>query len=120
MGEDVGLTAKNGAETSCKWTEGNVDTNDDHIKIRFGEEPRPVALVAADGKNSFTVQFLFRWRRGDIKSTRIRREVCKDLDFYLIEKGEKDPWAYAIHHCSTTANVYADVHWSCHSKGRKD
>ena len=23
------------------------------------------------------------------------------LDFYLIEKGESDPWRYAIYHCRT-------------------
>jgi hypothetical protein len=35
-----------------------------------------------------------------------------DLDFFLVEKGESDPWAYALYHCGTSSNVYSSVHWS--------
>jgi hypothetical protein len=34
------------------------------------------------------------------------------LDFYLVEKDEPDPWAYALYHCNTGANMYSPVHWS--------
>jgi hypothetical protein len=35
-----------------------------------------------------------------------------ELDFYLVEKLERDPWAYAVYHCGTGANMYSRVHWS--------
>lgn len=37
--------------------------------------------------------------------------MTKELNFYLVEKGEKDPWQYAIYHCGTASNIYSDVHW---------
>jgi hypothetical protein len=44
-------------------------------------------------------------------------DVHKELDFYLVEKNEPDPWAYAIYHCNTGANMYSTVHWSYFPKG---
>jgi len=38
-------------------------------------------------------------------------EVTRELNFYLIEKGEDNPWAYAKYHCSTASNIYSSVHW---------
>ncbi|MFH0818047.1 MAG: hypothetical protein V1909_05450, partial [Candidatus Micrarchaeota archaeon] len=35
-----------------------------------------------------------------------------ELDFYLVEKDEPDPWAYALYHCNTGANMFSRVHWS--------
>ena len=44
------------------------------------------------------------------------KEVEKEIKFYLIEKGEENPWAYAIYHCSTVANVHSKVHWFYYPK----
>jgi hypothetical protein len=38
-------------------------------------------------------------------------KVVEDIEFYLIEKPEPDPWGYAQYHCGTLANVYSHVHW---------
>jgi hypothetical protein len=43
----------------------------------------------------------------------------KELDFYLVEKGEMNPWAYAQYHCSTAANMYSTVHWSYFPSGTR-
>jgi hypothetical protein len=43
----------------------------------------------------------------------------KDIDFYLVEKGEANPWAYAKYHCSTAANIYSKVHWLCFPDGNR-
>ena len=53
-------------------------------------------------------------RRGDCLATAVGKGgdgVTKELTFYLVEKGEKDPWRYAIYHCGTASNIYSQVHW---------
>ncbi|MCX5677280.1 MAG: hypothetical protein NTX87_20025 [Planctomycetota bacterium] len=74
----------------------------------------PVALVGPPSGGVFPVQFLVRGERAaDAKMT---GEARRELDFYLVEKAEPDPWAYALHHCNTAANLYSCVHW-CMSAG---
>jgi hypothetical protein len=41
------------------------------------------------------------------------------LDFYLVERRERNPWAYAIYHCGTGSNMYSKVHWSYFPSGRQ-
>ena len=43
----------------------------------------------------------------------------KELDFFLIEKGEEDPWAYVEYQCGIAVNLYSKVHWTFHPKGWK-
>ncbi len=43
----------------------------------------------------------------------------KSLDFYLVGLNKPDPWAYAIYHCNTAANMYSEVHWSYFPKGNQ-
>ena len=50
--------------------------------------------------------------RADPAHREAAEAVAKELDFYLVEKGEVDPWVYAAYHCGTTSNVYSDVHWA--------
>lgn len=38
--------------------------------------------------------------------------VRRELDFYLVEKNEPDPWAYAAYHAEASANIYSDVYWA--------
>jgi hypothetical protein len=38
--------------------------------------------------------------------------VRRELDFYLVELGEPDRWAYAVYHCGQGANPYSKVYWS--------
>jgi len=47
------------------------------------------------------------------------KAVKKELDFFLIEKGEENPWAYVEYHCGTVANLYSNVHWSFFPKKHK-
>lgn len=109
------------ARRSWKWTEGFVDSEGEHIKITYGDDNIPVALVAPPEKRAFTVQFVLS---ADSSTTnpyqKIFEETRKELDFYLIEKREKDPWAYAIYHCGTAANLYSPVHWVYYEMGYKD
>jgi hypothetical protein len=99
-----------------RWEHGSVDPAQDHIVLTYGdinkEDPKEfphVALVSAPKGFIFKVQFLVDDK--DDRFRRMRRAVEKELNFYLVEKLEPDPWAYAIYHCNTAANLYSKVHW---------
>jgi hypothetical protein len=92
-----------------QWSEGVVDLDKEHIKLFFGSfsDPLLIAVLAPAGERSFTVQFV-------VDKSLHRKAIAKvrkELNFFLVELGEEDPWAYAKYHCSTAANVYSTVHW---------
>jgi hypothetical protein len=101
--------------TQWEWKEGKVDRSAPHMKLIYGdwdESAVPVALVAGPVGQSFTVEFpqIQEIDRGEYE--RIKLAVTKELTFYLVEKGEQDPWKYAIYHCGTASNIYSKVHWA--------
>jgi hypothetical protein len=100
--------------TRWEWKEGKVDRSSPHMKLFYGdwgESALPVALVAKPMGRWFAVEFQQIPEMDQGEAERIRRAVMKELTFYLVEKGEKDPWQYAIYHCGTASNIYSDVHW---------
>ena len=102
---------------SCKWVEGKVDEKKEHMKLLYGEIDAgiiPVALLAKGTGNNFIVQFILKKTIPQEEANKIIEKVKEDLNFYLIEKHEKDPWAYAIYHTGTVSNMYSNVHWSYH------
>lgn len=94
-----------------EWQEGTVDPDAPHMKLVFGDSALAVALVAKPVGNTFVVEFLPLPELDKKEYERIKLAVTKELTFYLVEKGEKDPWQYAIYHCGTASNIYSDVHW---------
>ena len=105
-------------ESDWKWVEGIVDTNEDHIKIRYGDDSDPVALVAPGEGKTFVVQsLLHQLNLFDKSEHEIADDVRRKLDFFLVELCEEDPWAYAIYHCSTASNMYSKVRWGYYPKG---
>ncbi len=104
------------------WHEGIVDTTIEHIEILYGDFEKhgeeglvPVArLSPGGGKHSFVVEFLVK--AGQPNTTEMLEKSRSQLDFFLVEKGEPDPWAYAKYHCGTAANIYSDVHWVLHQE----
>jgi hypothetical protein len=99
-----------------------VDREEELLELRYGnagDEPYerwlPVALVGKPKKYVFPVSWLTDSTNPvDQKAVAAARE---DLTYYLLKKGEPDPWAYAQYHCTTTANVYSPVHWSYFPNG---
>jgi hypothetical protein len=77
----------------------------------WGESALPVALVGKPAGKLFPVEFLQVAALDQSEYERIKLAVRKELPFYLVEEGEKDPWKYAIYHCDTASNIYSDVHW---------
>ena len=105
-----------------RWTEGKVDRGKEHIELRCGDASeaeyknwRPVALIGPPQNHTFPVEWLADESttedKGAIQAAR------KELDFYLVEKRERDPWVYAQYHCGTAANMYSKIHWSYFPEG---
>ncbi|HNY51673.1 MAG: hypothetical protein BWY69_01592 [Planctomycetes bacterium ADurb.Bin401] len=101
-----------------QWQEGFVDRSKDHFELRYGlsntggwDDWLPVALIGPPTKGAFIVQFLNDDKISKI-SANVFQQVKKEIEFYLIEKKEEDPWAYAQYHCGTAANAYSAIHWS--------
>jgi len=99
------------------WSDLPVDPAQAHFELRFGSLQVPASgtlplLVARVGRpidRVFPVEWLVRPADGQREAL---DAVTKDLDYYLVAKGEPDPWLYAQHHAGTAANVYSSVHWS--------
>ena len=108
------------ASSKWKWVEGVVDTHDEYMQLTYGEDPAPVALVAPGRPGEFVAQFLVSTRSTQDAGDKRLQAVQKELDYYLVELGESDPWAYAQYHCTTAANVYSEVHWGYFPKGHME
>jgi len=101
------------------WCERNVDPTQDHFELLYGpaDDPDwsawlPVARVGSAIERVFGVQFIIN--RAVPNSAAMINAVVAELDFYLVTKGEPNPWAYAQYHSGTSSNVYSKVHWSFH------
>jgi hypothetical protein len=76
-----------------------------------------VALVGPPENRVFPVTWVIEGRRRE--QERVLDAARRELGFYLVEKGEENPWGYAKYHCVTSANMYSDIHWSYYPKGRE-
>jgi protein-tyrosine-phosphatase/phosphohistidine swiveling domain-containing protein len=105
-----------------KWIEGVVDKKEEHVEITYSdirkdEKEIPIAIVAP-GEHVFVVQFIYQGDQHGTKMQSILKEVTHQLDFFLVEKGDEDPWAYVQYHCTyAAANLYSNVHWGWILKG---
>ena len=97
----------------CSWSEGLVGKKTEYIEITYKENSDPVALIGKGDGTNFIVQFLII--KELLNNKEIFKAVSRDIDYYLIVLEEKDPWRYAQHHCTTSSNLYSDVHW-CYCK----
>lgn len=95
-----------------RWVEAPVDRSVGHLRVVHDDYgPSLVALVGLPKDNVFEVEFLLAEDRGDPDKARILADVRAELDFYLLDVGRPDPWAYAHYHCGTFSNAYGNVHW---------
>jgi hypothetical protein len=99
-----------------RWFEGSVNTDNEHIKITYGDNEEIIAIVEPVSKRDFKVQFLVDLDTKDDHTQKILEDIRQELDFYLVDKREVKPWEYMIYHCTTAANIYSKVHWGYHPK----
>lgn len=120
----TGYDLQGDSDIPWKWIDGVVNKNEDHIKITYSdarsdEKMIPIASISPGKGHIFNVQFIYKGEPDAAKTKKILKEVRRELDFYLVEKGEKYPWEYAKYHCTTAANLYSNVHWGWFPKGWK-
>jgi hypothetical protein len=106
------------------WQESIVDVEGEHIELRYGDAAKstyeqwlPIALVGTPTNHVFPVLWLISASNPSHKQ--MIDAAKKELDFYLVEKREANPWAYAKYHCNTGANMYSSVHWSYFPNGNR-
>ena len=101
------------------WCERPVNTYEDHFELCFGSQNSdrtkhiPVVRVGRPWNGVFGVQFLID--RHEPALLTLAETAIGELNYYLVELGEPNPWAYAGYHCGTMANVHASIHWSFHA-----
>ena len=100
-----------------RWREGRVDRMREHFELRYESTVKfacdwndwiPVAVIGASKAYIVNVQFLVE--PDDPKNLAAVSDARKEIQFYLIDKKEPDPWGYARCHCGTFSNVYSKVH----------
>ena len=107
-----------------QWQENFVDPCMEHMEIRYGDSGRigyaemlPVALIGKPRDHVFPVRWLVE--EDTPEHARAIQETRRQLTYYLVEKGEDDPWLYAQYHCTTSLNMYSKVHWTYFHSGRE-
>jgi hypothetical protein len=90
------------------WIEGPVKRDLEHFVLTYGDTNTPVAVLGRGPRGRFLLDYESGWEGLDSEA---RDEVMADLNFYLIELRERDPWAYLRHHTGTMSNAYPPVHW---------
>ena len=104
-----------------RWQEGGVDRTKQHFELRYGSRDSgwsewiPVALIGPPKGRIVNVQFFLETT--EPKNAEAVDNVKREIQFYLIDKAETDPWAYARYHCGTESNIYSNVHWSFFKTG---
>lgn len=90
------------------WRPGTVTADAAMIRIVDGEDgERWLARIARDDRR-IQVQFNDAL---DGEAQGLLDETRRQLDYYFGELQDPDPWRYALHHCSTAANLYSPVRW---------
>jgi hypothetical protein len=114
----------NSVRKISRWQKGPVDRTKEHFELRCGliEDAGwsawiPVALIGPPMGGVVQVQFLVE--PGDPKKAEAVSHVKREIQFYLLELGERDPWKYARYHCGTTSNAISTVHWSFFDPGKR-
>ncbi len=104
--------------SSFTWQEGRVDQQQTHLEIYYVldlEHEGPsflIAAIAPPKDQVFIVELLPENLPVEMDPGPIVDEVKQELNFFLIEKREADPWKYARYHCTTASNFYSHVQWA--------
>ncbi len=94
------------AQTNWHWEAGEVDELKEHIELRYGnagetpyEDWIPIARIAKPKNRIFTAEWLVKQNSPECQT--MMEDAINQLNFYLADKNEPDPWGYALYHCNT-------------------
>lgn len=101
---------------------GNVDRSKEHFELRYGDrqlcpwdDMLPVARLGRIQEDVVAIEYLIDQRLAD--NQKVIEAVDREITYYIIEKGEQNPWGYAKYHCTSTASMYSSVRWSFYPAG---
>ena len=101
---------------------GIVNREHDYVELLYGDTDRlglsnlvPVAIVTPGQGDCFVVQFIIDADDLSGELMGMLEEVQAELEYYLVNKQEPDPWVYAAYHRGAANNWYFRVHWVYHS-----
>jgi hypothetical protein len=107
----------NPAPKICRWQKGKVDRTKEHFELRYGSAWdsdwngwTPIAVIGRPKRRFVNVEFLVDC--AEPENAKAIHDVEEEIQFYLIDKEEPNPWGYAQYHCGTSSNIYSPVHWS--------
>jgi hypothetical protein len=129
--QGAGLERPSSRVAKWAWRKRGVGPWEDHFELRYGsakdsgwDDWMPVARIGRPIDGVFGVDFIINHKTPNYKA--MMDKTKDELDFYLVELHERDPWVYAKYHCGTTANIYSSIHWrffsgkpNCQSRKRQ-
>lgn len=103
-----------------RWERAAVDRQGDHLALFHVDVDEPIAIVGPPSDHTIPVEFLVTADLADEPASARVDAVRRELDYFLVELGESDPWGYAIYHAGTASNIYGSVTWSWHPAGFRE
>lgn len=101
--------------SAWRWREGTPDRTGLHFVLTHEKTgDKPIAVVGPTSDSTFPVALSRLEELEPEVRDSVLTDVRRELDFYLLEVGDPNPWAYVLYHCRTSANLYSRVHWSAH------
>ena len=91
--------------------EGQVDTQEDHFEVNYGDQLQTVALVGQGPGEEFKVQFVLNSNGDPEKHREMIEDVRREIDRIFIKKQKKDPWSYAIMRCISNSARLSKIRW---------
>src|ERR1700733_4246306 len=105
------------------WQRGYVDATGEHFQLLIVDleegvqtQEKVAALIGPPEAGFVNVRFLIE--ESEASASTIEK-LENEINFYLVELNEPDPWKYAQYHCGTASNVYSSVRWSFIEGGSK-
>ena len=103
---------------SWSWREGQVDQNQSHFNIYYVPDTQHegptflIAVISLPTKQMFLVQLFPENLHATFDPGPIIDGAKEELNFFIVEKQEKDRLKYLRYHRTTASNIYSQFQWA--------
>ena len=96
-----------------KWQviEGIVNTSQDFIKVTYDDYSVPYTLLGLSRYRTVIVQYFCGERPWQKMVQKALTKIKEEIGYYLLEKGERNPWEYLIKFSSKPEDVNRPIRW---------
>lgn len=91
---------------------GVVDTSQRHIEMRYLDGTDVVARLALAGGRRIVYERLVADEPGDQESQKVIAALEDNLDRYLRDRVDPDPWTLIQYHVASPSNAYDAIRWT--------